>query len=38
MCNHKMAEEMPPLIARAGGEILEKDVRSYGVVILCAKK
>ena len=38
MCNHKMAEEMGPLIARAGGEIREKDVRSYGVVIFVQKK
>ncbi len=29
---------MPRLITNAGGEILEQDERSYGVVILVRKK
>jgi hypothetical protein len=38
MCNHKMAEQMEPVIAGAGGEISEKDVRSYCVVMFVRKK
>ncbi len=32
MCDHKMAEKMDAVIEGAGGQIMEKDVRSYGVV------
>ena len=38
MCDHKMAEKMDAVIEGAGGEILEKDVRSYGVVMLVRKE
>ena len=33
-----MAEKMDPLITRAGGEVLDKDVRSYGVVMFIRKE
>jgi len=38
LCNDKMAEKMDRVVALAGGEIFEKDVRSYGVVISVRKK
>jgi hypothetical protein len=33
-----MAAKMDAIVAGAKGEILEKDVRSYGVVLLVGKK
>jgi hypothetical protein len=38
LCIDKMAEKMDRIVALAGGEILDKDVRSYGVVIFVRKK
>lgn len=38
LCDHKMAKRMPRVISAAGGEILDQDLRSYGVVILVHKK
>ncbi len=37
LCVPKMAEEMDRVIERGGGVIVEKDVRSYGVVISIRK-
>ncbi|MEN8190673.1 MAG: hypothetical protein ABFS19_12575 [Thermodesulfobacteriota bacterium] len=37
LCRSEMAREMVPLISGAGGEIVEEDVRSYGVVMLVRK-
>ena len=37
LCIEKMAEKMDRIVALAGGEILNRDVRSYGVVI-CVRK
>jgi len=33
-----MAAGLDRVVSRAQGEIIEKDVRSYGVVLLVAKK
>ena len=38
LCEQKMAEKMERLVPLAGGEIFNKDVRSYGVVISVRKK
>jgi hypothetical protein len=38
LCVPKMAKKMDRVVANANGEILEKDVRSYGVVISVRKK
>ena len=38
LCVAKMAEEMEPIIARGGGEIVKKDIRSYGIVMSVQKK
>ena len=37
LCIEKMAEKMDRVAALAGGEIIAKDVRSYGVVISVRK-
>ena len=37
LCIEKMAEKMDRIVAFAGGEIFDKDDRSYGVVI-CVRK
>lgn len=38
LCIEKMAEKMGRIVARAGGEIFNRDDRSYGVVICVRKK
>ena len=38
LCIEKMAEKMDRVVALGGGEIIDKDVRSYGVVIAVRKK
>lgn len=38
LCVEKMAEKMDRVVALAGGEICDKDVRSYGVVVSVRKK
>lgn len=38
LCNEKMAEKMDKIVDMAGGEIFDKDMRSYGVVISVRKK
>jgi len=38
ICDHKMAVRIEPVIVRANGVILDKDVRSYGVVMVVQKK
>lgn len=38
LCIEKMAEKMDRIVALAGGEVFNKDVRSYGVVICVRKK
>lgn len=38
LCDHTMAAKMDTVVARADGEILERDVRSYGVVLFVEKK
>jgi hypothetical protein len=37
LCIEKMAEKMDRIVALAGGEIFNRDIRSYGVVI-CVRK
>lgn len=37
ICIEKMAEKMDRIVALGGGEIFEKDVRPYGVVISVRK-
>ena len=37
LCIDKMAEKMDRIVALAGGEIFDRDDRSYGVVI-CVRK
>ncbi|KPJ97337.1 MAG: hypothetical protein AMJ60_11700 [Desulfobacterales bacterium SG8_35] len=38
LCIEKMAEKMDRIVAQAGGEIVDRDDRSYGVVICVRKK
>jgi len=38
LCTDKMAEKMDRIIDLAGGEISNRDDRSYGVVIAVRKK
>lgn len=38
LCIDKMAAKMDRIVAFAGGEIINTDVRSYGVVICVRKK
>jgi len=38
ICVQKMAEGMDRLVAAGGGRILDKDIRSYGVVFTVQKK
>jgi hypothetical protein len=38
LCKDIMAEKMDRVVTNAGGEIIEKDARSYGVVISVRKK
>jgi len=38
MCVRKMAQGMDKLVSAAGGEILSRDDRSYGVVLTVRKK
>jgi hypothetical protein len=38
LCIDKMAEKMNRIVGLAGGEIINTDVRSYGVVICVRKK
>lgn len=38
LCIEKMAEKMDRLVALSGGEIIDRDDRSYGVVIGVRKK
>jgi hypothetical protein len=38
LCVEKMAEKMDRVVALAGGEICNKDVRNYGVVISVKKR
>ena len=38
ICVKKMAEGMDRLVASGGGRILDKDVRSYGVVFTVQKQ
>jgi hypothetical protein len=38
LCIEKMAEKMDRIVALGGGEIIDRDVRSYGVVIAVRKK
>ena len=38
LCNDKMAEKMDRIVSLGGGEIFNKDIRSYGVVISIRKK
>ena len=37
LCIEKMAEKMDRIVSIGGGEITDKDVRSYGVVISVRK-
>jgi hypothetical protein len=37
LCIERMAEKMNRIVALAGGEIFDRDDRSYGVVI-CVRK
>jgi len=38
LCIDKMAEKMDRIVAIGGGEIFNREVRSYGVVICVRKK
>jgi hypothetical protein len=38
LCIEKMAEKMERIVALSGGEIIDRDNRSYGVVISVRKK
>lgn len=38
LCVNKMAEGMDQVVSSAGGEILNKEIRSYGVVLTVLKK
>ena len=38
LCTDKMAEGMDRIVGLGGGEITERDVRSYAVVITVRKK
>ncbi len=38
LCVSKMAEGMNKVVSHAGGEILARDNRSYGVVLTVRKK
>jgi hypothetical protein len=38
LCEQKMAEEMDHVVSLGGGEIIDKDFRSYGVVVSVRKK
>lgn len=38
LCESKMAESIDKPITRAGGTIIDRDIRSYGVVITMRKK
>ncbi len=38
LCVPKMAEKMDKVVERGDGEIVEKDVRSYGIVLSVRKK
>lgn len=38
LCEGKMAKKMDKVVGLGGGEISERDVRSYGVVISVRKK
>lgn len=38
LCNDKMAEKMDRIVDLAGGEIFDRDDRSYGVVLSVRKK
>jgi hypothetical protein len=38
LCEGKMAEKMNRVVDLGGGEIFDRDVRSYGVVISVRKK
>ncbi len=38
LCVPKMAEEIIPIIADNGGEIISTDTRSYGIVMSVQKK
>jgi len=38
LCVEKMAKKMDKVVNLGGGEIFEKDVKSYGVVISVRKK
>ena len=38
LCAEKMAEKMDRVVALGHGEIIDKDIRSYGVVISVRKK
>jgi hypothetical protein len=38
LCIEKMAEKMDRIVALGGGEIIDRDVRSYGTVIAVRKK
>jgi len=38
LCIEKMAEKMDRLVALNGGEIIDREDRSYGVVISLRKK
>ncbi len=38
LCDLRMADKMEPVIREAGGEILSRDDRSYGVVMVVARR
>ena len=38
LCVEKMGKKMDRIVSLGGGEIFEKDVRSYGVVLSVRKK
>lgn len=38
LCVEKMAEKMDKVVALGDGEVFDRDVRSYGVVISVRKK
>jgi len=38
LCDLRMADKMEPVIRCAGGEILSRDDRSYGVVMVVARR
>jgi hypothetical protein len=38
LCIDKMAEQMEPVVALAGGEIYAQHVRSYGIVLSVRKR